>query len=31
MDEFERIKYLTDYLNQMTAKYDAGEPEISDK
>ena len=31
MDEFERISYLTDYLNQMTAKYDAGEPEISDK
>ena len=31
MDEFERISYLTDYLNQMTVKYDEGHPEISDK
>ena len=31
MDEFERISYLTDYLNQMTVKYDEGNPEISDK
>ena len=28
MDEFERISYLTDYLNQMTVKYDEGNPEI---
>ena len=31
MEKFERIKYLVNYLNEMTEKYDAGTPEISDR
>lgn len=31
METLERIKYLVDFLNDATEKYDKGEPEISDK
>ena len=31
MNELERVKYLTDYLNQTTKAYDEGHPEISDE